>query len=305
MTIIACGTNKLHKNTTFAKIQFLKMVSGRALHYVFKVPDRKLTAKFYREILGMKVLRHEEFADGCEAACNGPYANRWSKTMIGYGPEDTHFVVELTYNYGIKEYEMGNDFRGITIRSKEVLQRARSNEWPIKEENGKFILEAPGGYKYYIIDEPQPLNKDPVEKVTLSSSNLQSTIAYWKDILQLKIFKQTDNSVLLGYSEDQAKVEFEDIGTEVNHAKAYGRIAFSVPYNEQPEIQKRIQDSGNKILTDLITLDTPGKASVRVIILADPDGHEICFVDDEGFRQLSVPDYPSEKILDMYIAKQG
>lgn len=281
------------------------MVSGRALHFVFKVPDRKLTAKFYREILGMKVLRHEEFADGCEAACNGPYANRWSKTMIGYGPEDTHFVVELTYNYGIKEYEMGNDFRGITICSKEALERARSNDWPIKEENGKFVLEAPGGYKYYIIDEPQPLNKDPVEKVTLSSSNLQSTIAYWKDILQLKIFQQTDKSVLLGYSEDQAKVEFEDIGTAVNHAKAYGRIAFSVPHNEQPEIQKRIQDSKNKILTDLITLDTPGKASVRVIILADPDGHEICFVDDEGFRQLSVPDYPSEKILDMYIAKQG
>lgn len=35
-------------------------------------------------------------------------------------------------------------------------------------------------------------------------------------------------------------------------------------------IQKTIKESGNKILTDLITLDTPGKASVRVIILADP-----------------------------------
>lgn len=60
------------------------------------------------------------------------------------------------------------------------------------------------------------------------------------------------------------------LGTEVNHAKAYGRIAFSVPLSEQPTIQKAIKESGNKILTDLITLDTPGKASVRVIILADP-----------------------------------
>lgn len=59
-------------------------------------------------------------------------------------------------------------------------------------------------------------------------------------------------------------------GTEVNHAKAYGRIAFSIPFSEQPIIQKAIKESGNKILTDLITLDTPGKASVRVIILADP-----------------------------------
>lgn len=74
------------------------MVTGRALHFVFKIPDRRLTAKFYREVLGMKVisyfsflsfffleylliaiyrvvslqvLRHEEFSDGCEAACNG------------------------------------------------------------------------------------------------------------------------------------------------------------------------------------------------------------------------------------------
>lgn len=281
------------------------MVLGRALHFVFKIPDRRLTAKFYREILGMKVLRHEEFADGCEAACNGPYANRWSKTMIGYGPEDSHFVIELTYNYGIKSYEQGNDFHGITIRSREVIERAKKDGWPMKEESGKFVLEAPGGYKYFIIDAPQPENKDPVEKVTLSSSNLQRSIAYWKDILDLKVFEQTEKSVLLGYDNNQAKLEFEDIGTEVNHAKAYGRIAYSVPFADQPEIQKRVKESGNKILTDLITLDTPGKASVRVIILADPDGHEICFVDDEAFRELSVPDYPSEAILDRFIKKEA
>ncbi|XP_043499597.1 glyoxalase domain-containing protein 4 isoform X1 [Polistes fuscatus] len=281
------------------------MISGRALHFVFKIAERKQTAKFYREILGMKVLRHEEFADGCEAACNGPYANRWSKTMIGYGPEDNHFVVELTYNYGISHYESGNDFRGITIRSKEAIDRAKSNGWPIQEENGKFVLQAPGGYKYYIINEPQPKDKDPVEKVTLSSSNLQNTIAYWRDILNMKVIEQEDNKVLMSYSDDQTKLEFVDIGTTVDHAKAYGRIAFSVPLVEQPEIQKKIKENRHKILTDLITLDTPGKASVRVIILADPDDHEICFVDDEGFRQLSVPDYPSEKILDRYIAKEN
>lgn len=36
-----------------------------------------------------------------------PYDGKWSKTMIGYGPEDNHFVCELTYNYGISTYEMG------------------------------------------------------------------------------------------------------------------------------------------------------------------------------------------------------
>lgn len=31
--------------------------------------------------------------------------------MVGYGKEDDHFVVELTYNYGIKHYDKGNDFQ--------------------------------------------------------------------------------------------------------------------------------------------------------------------------------------------------
>lgn len=35
------------------------MVSGRALHFVFKVADRTLTAKFYRDILGMQVSNNE------------------------------------------------------------------------------------------------------------------------------------------------------------------------------------------------------------------------------------------------------
>lgn len=49
----------------------------------------------------------------------------------------------------------------------------------------------------------------------MSSSNLEKTTAYWKDILDLKVFDQTENSVLLGYSEDQAKIEFKDIGNDL------------------------------------------------------------------------------------------
>lgn len=35
----------------------------------------------------------------------------WSKSMVGYGAEDDHFVIELTYNYGMKNYKRGNDFQ--------------------------------------------------------------------------------------------------------------------------------------------------------------------------------------------------
>lgn len=75
--------------------------------------------------------------------------------MIGYGPEDDHFVLELTFNYPVKSYKMGNDFVGITIQSKEALDRAKNVGWPILPGN---VLEAPGGYKFNIIDEPQPQN---------------------------------------------------------------------------------------------------------------------------------------------------
>lgn len=27
--------------------------------------------------------------------------------MVGYGPESTHFAIELTYNYGVTSYELG------------------------------------------------------------------------------------------------------------------------------------------------------------------------------------------------------
>ncbi|XP_063907697.1 glyoxalase domain-containing protein 4 isoform X1 [Zophobas morio] len=278
----------------------MTFITGRALHYVFKIPDRKQTALFYREILGMKVLRHEEFADGCEAACNGPYANRWSKTMVGYGPESNHFVVELTYNYGVKSYELGNDFRGITIRSSEVLQRAKSKNWPILPGN---VLEAPGGYKFHIIDSPQPTDRDPVEKVTLSSSNLSKSVDYWNGILGLTIYNKTDKSVLLGFKDNEAKLELENIDGPVERAKAYGRIAFACPFDQQPAISKTIEEHKQPILTPLISLDTPGKATVRVIILADPDGHEICFVDEEGFSQLSEVDPEGDKLLNRYIEK--
>lgn len=132
---------------------------------------------------------------------------------------------------------------------------------------------------------------------------MQKSITYWNGLLGLKIFKQSNNSVLLGFKENEAKLELVDIGKPVEHATAFGRIAFSCPFSEQPIINEKIEKAKEKILTPLISLDTPGKATVRVIILADPDGHEICFVDDEGFRKLSQVDPKGDELLEKYIGK--
>lgn len=232
--------------------------------------------------------------------------------MVGYGPESSNFVIELTYNYGVTNYELGNDFGGLTIRSSAVIERAKSANYPTTMENGKHILVAPGGYRFLIINESQPSDRDPVVQVTLNVTDLPKSVYYWNSTLQMKLVVQTDNSAVLTYGDstkraygdqDQARLQLNKISEPLNRGQAYGRIAFAVPGKIQPKIQETIKTNSWPILTDLIKLDTPGKASVTVIILADPDGHEICFVDEEGFSELSKVDPEGEALLDKYIKK--
>ena len=59
-------------------------------------------------------------------------------------------------------------------------------------------------------------------------------------------------------------------GEPVDHATAFGRIAFALPTADLAGLEKSVQEKGEKILTPLVSLDTPGKATVSVVILADP-----------------------------------
>ncbi|XP_041348876.1 glyoxalase domain-containing protein 4-like isoform X2 [Gigantopelta aegis] len=290
------------------------MTSRRALHFVFKVGNRTKTAQFYQKILGMKFLRHEEFEEGCKASCNGPYDGRWSKSMVGFGPEENHFVVELTYNYGIGSYKLGNDFLGITILGKAILDRAKAQNYPVTEENGKTVLQSPDGYKFHIENKDPDKDADPVVKVALASSNLEKSIDYWTRLLGMKVYSKTDKTALLGYADDQCKLELHDIGGPVDHGTAFGRIAFSCPRSQLAGIEASVKAEKQKIIMPLVSLDTPGKATVEVVILADPDGHEICFVGDEAFRELSKVDPKAEQLLseavdkdqsDEWFAKKG
>jgi len=277
-------------------------MARQALHWVFKVPSpRADTMKFYREVLGMKVLRHEEFEKGCEAACNGPYDGKWSKTMVGYGPEDSHFVVELTYNYNISSYKLGNDFQGITIQSSECLARAKQAGWPIVDDEGRAVLEAPGGYKFFIIDLPQPKDRDPVTSVAIAVTNMTRSVNYWADLLGMSVTSATLKTTSLSYNSSNQATLVLVLNTIVEHAKAAGRIAFSVPASQLPGIQEKMLAANTTILTPLVSLDTPGKATVEVVILADPDGQEICFVGSEAFKELSQVDPEGDKLLNAAI----
>uniref|UniRef100_A0A8C2J759 Glyoxalase domain containing 4 n=1 Tax=Cyprinus carpio TaxID=7962 RepID=A0A8C2J759_CYPCA len=203
-----------------------------------------------------------------------PYDGKWSKTMVGFGPEDDHFVAELTYNYGVGEYRFGNDFLGLTLQSSQVVSNAKRLNWPLTQvEESLYMTEAPGGY------------------LSLAVSDLQRSVHYWSALLGMKVIEKNEDKkiALMGFSDNQCKLEFQDVGGAVDHGTAFGRIAFACP-QDQDNIEALKKKEKQKILTPLVRLDTPGKATVEVVILADPDGHEICFVGDEAFRQLSAVD---------------
>jgi lactoylglutathione lyase len=278
---------------------FSTMSSKRALHFVFKIGNRRDTAKFYRDVLGMKFLRHEEFEEGCKATCNGPYDGKWSKSMVGYGPEDSHFVVELTYNYGIGSYKLGTDFLGLTLHSTTILDKAKELGYPVTSENGLSVVTSPDGHKFRIIDQS---SEDPVKQVSLASSNLSRSVDFWHRLCGMKIYSQSEKTAILGFGDNQCKLELVDIGQKVDHATAFGRIAFACPSAELPVLEQAMKSENQMVLTPFVSLDTPGKATVQVVILADPDGHEICFVGAEGFRELSQVDPEADNLLNQALA---
>ena len=54
--------------------------------------------------------------------------------------------------------------------------------------------------------------------------------------------------------------------------------------------------SGDKVLHEPVTLPTPGKADVVVVIVQDRDDYEICFVGEAGFNDLSAPAEGADRI---------
>ena len=281
-------------------------MATRALHFVYKIANRKKTIDFYRNVLHMKCLRHEEFEEGCKASCNGPYDGKWSKSMFGYGDEDNNFVVELTYNYGVKEYKHGNDYNYLEINSLGLFNtiiKSCSHSYELSEDGGSIDLNDPNGYRFKVSNT----NTDTLPKVTtlaLTSSNLLETEFYWNQVLSMKVLEvKAGNFLRVAFDEQQTELKFTLVD-QVNHETAFGRVAFACPTSQLESIQAKIDSFGEKykVLTRLVSLDTPGKATVSVVILADPNGHEICFVGDEGFKCLSQIDPNAEKLLDDAIA---
>ncbi|KAG2483180.1 hypothetical protein HYH03_017972 [Edaphochlamys debaryana] len=287
----------------------------RSLHWVFKVADRSAMVGFLRDVLLMEPLRHEEFTEGCAASCNGPYDGMWSKTMIGYGEEDTHWVLELTYNYGVKSYDLGNDYQAITITSDRVYDNvvAKGLGTPLPSSSGPrppLALTAPGGYGFVVAPGPVPLGGGapcPVTDIALAVSDLDRSLAFWSGFLGFAAEHPSPSEARLSAGPGQCGLVLRQLpaGESLERGTAFGRIAFACPGEQLQPLEAAVRAAGYAVHTPYVSLDTPGKATVQVVILQDPDGHEICFVGEAGFRDLSRRDSSAPRLLAEAMAGDG
>lgn len=99
----------------------------RLLHTMLRVGDLEKSIAFYTDVLGMTLLRRKDYPKG-----------EFTLAFLGYGSEADHTVLELTYNWGQSEYDLGEGYGHIAIEVDDVYQAADA----IKSAGGKIIREA-------------------------------------------------------------------------------------------------------------------------------------------------------------------
>ena len=99
----------------------------RMLHTMIRVGDLQRSIDFYTRVLGMKLLRQNDYPDG-----------QFTLAFVGYGEEADNTVIELTYNWDTDRYDIGNGFGHLAIEVDDVYQATDK----IRELGGKIIRDA-------------------------------------------------------------------------------------------------------------------------------------------------------------------
>lgn len=127
----------------------------RILHTMLRVGDLDRSIDFYTRVLGMKLLRTSD---------NPEY--KYKLAFLGYGSNPDHAEIELTYNYGVDKYDMGNAYGHIAIGVPDAYKACddvRANGGAVTREAGPvkggktviaFVTD-PDGYKIEFIERKE------------------------------------------------------------------------------------------------------------------------------------------------------
>ena len=124
----------------------------RILHTMLRVGDLERSLRFYSEVLGMRLLRRTDYPEG-----------KFTLAFVGYGEEADTAVLELTYNWGVDKYELGNAYGHVAVAVDDAYKACEE----VKRRGGKVTREAgpmkhgttviafvedPDGYKIELIE---------------------------------------------------------------------------------------------------------------------------------------------------------
>ena len=99
----------------------------RILHTMLRVGNMERSLKFYTEVMGMKLLRTTDRPE-----------QKYTLAFVGYGSEDSNAVIELTYNYGVDKYDMGNAFGHLAVEVPDAYKACET----VKAKGGSVTREA-------------------------------------------------------------------------------------------------------------------------------------------------------------------
>lgn len=162
------------------------------LHAVYRIGSLDATKDFYMKCLGMKELRYREITE-----------EKYVNAFYGYKPEDTNFSLEVTYNYGVDNYDVGEGFGHFGLAVNDVaatVEKVRENGGKVTREAGPVkggstviaFVEDPTGYKWELIQRPGEIT-EPLAQVMLRVTDLERSIKYYTECLGMKLLRTREN----------------------------------------------------------------------------------------------------------------
>lgn len=123
------------------------------MHTMIRVKDLDRSIDFYTRLLGMRLLRKLDYPEG-----------RFTLAFVGYGPEESHAVIELTHNWDQETaYDLGTGYGHIALGVRKIYDicdelvangaRIPRPAGPMKHGTTVIaFVDDPDGYKIELID---------------------------------------------------------------------------------------------------------------------------------------------------------